>query len=82
MIKRKELIESFEAISQHGFIYNVHIYQNILDANSTSNNAEIKGLKEAFTYPDMIPCNRIDENTFQVIGAGIIKRINENNQVK
>ena len=77
MIKRKELIDTFEARSTDSKTsYIIHIYQNILNASSFGNpSAEKSGLKEAVTYPDMVPCNRIDDNTFQILNGEIVTKI-------
>ena len=76
MIKRKDKIDSFKAISLSGSIFTIEVFQNILDVGSMGNpNAEKGGLKEALTYPDGVHCTRIDDNTFQIFNGEIVTRI-------
>ena len=73
----EELTDEFIAESDDGQQFHMLVYTTMIDARSSSNpNAPpLKGLKRICTS-DGQNCNRIDENTFEIVTMGLkVKRI-------
>ena len=75
--KWEELTDEFDATSEDGQRFHILIYTTMIGASSMSNPnaAPLHGLKRVCTA-DGQDCNRIDDDTFEVVGCGLqVKRV-------
>ena len=67
-------LDSFKAIDENGNETTINIYQEIVSVATKDNPSATRGgMKSAITEDDD-PCNRIDDDTFQVVVTGQIFR--------
>ena len=74
-VKETREIKRFDARSDDGeYETTIIIYQDFIDAGTRgSPNAVIPGMKKARTI-DGCACNRIDDDTFEIVPTGVIVR--------
>ena len=73
-LREKQLIDEFDVRSDDGYETTILVYQDILDAGHMGDpHATIAGMKEAWTA-DGHRCNRMDDDTFQVVSSGLVVR--------
>lgn len=73
----EELTDEFDAVSDDGQQFHMLVYTTMTEVSSLSNQnaAPLKGFKRICTS-DGQDCNRIDNNTFEIVELGIrVKRI-------
>ena len=75
--KWEELTDEFDAVSEDGQQFHMLVYTTMIDASSRSNPnaAPLAGLKRICTS-DGQNCNRIDDDTFEIVGMDVrVKRV-------
>ena len=74
-----ELIDTFEAVDDHGTFYTVHCFQEFIKTELLDGSISItKAGPPSLDIPEFGPVNSLDDNTFEIVRTKtIVKKIFE-----